>query len=324
MHEMRVMSAHREPDVVADYARNAQMRGLKRHHRGRRPLGCTARRGRRAHRAAGHRRPAHQLALGGGRPRRPAVGRPDAPGRAGRLREPRRRAQRRGAGGAHPRDRVIARYTRPEMGALWTDEARMETWRQVEVAAAEEAEGPTAEDLDAIRAATFTVEAVSEREKVTDHDVAAFVDVLAESAGPAGRWIHFGLTSSDVLDTALALQLRGAGEILLTGAQRAGRGAGGRGAQAPRPRVRRAHPRRPRRADDLRDQARGLRVGGPPQRRAPARRRSPRRRSARSRARSAPTPRRAPTTSCACSGASGSRPSPPPPRSCRATATPRC
>jgi adenylosuccinate lyase len=82
---------------------------------------------------------------------------------------------------------VIARYTRPELGRVWTDEARMEAWRRVEVAAAEELEGPTAEDLEAIRAATFTVEAVAERERVTDHDVAAFVDVLAGSAGPAGR-----------------------------------------------------------------------------------------------------------------------------------------
>jgi adenylosuccinate lyase len=114
---------------------------------------------------------------------------------------------------------MIARYTRPAMGALWTDEARMETWRRVEVAACEEMEGPTEEDLDAIRAATFTVEAVVERERVTDHDIAAFVDVLNESAGPAGRWIHFGLTSSDVLDTALALQLRAAGEIIVDGAQ---------------------------------------------------------------------------------------------------------
>ena len=84
----------------------------------------------------------------------------------------------------------------------------MTAWRDVEVAAAEALDGPTDEDLEAIRAATFTVEAVKEREKVTDHDVAAFVDVLAASAGPAGRWIHFGLTSSDVLDTALALQLQ--------------------------------------------------------------------------------------------------------------------
>jgi adenylosuccinate lyase len=115
---------------------------------------------------------------------------------------------------------VIERYTRPEMGAIWTDEAKMETWRRVEVAAAEELEdGPTPEDLEAIRAATFTVQAVQERERITDHDVAAFVDVLAASAGPAGRWIHFGLTSSDVLDTALALQLKAAGERLVAGAR---------------------------------------------------------------------------------------------------------
>src|SRR5215216_7593705 len=95
----------------------------------------------------------------------------------------------------------------------------MDAWRDVEVAAAEALEGPTGADLEAIRGATFTVEAVQEREKVTDHDVAAFVDVLAASAGPAGRWIHFGLTSSDVLDTALALQLKRAGEPILAGAR---------------------------------------------------------------------------------------------------------
>ena len=114
---------------------------------------------------------------------------------------------------------MIARYTRPEIGAIWTDEARMEAWRRVEVAACEEMDGPTGADLDAIRAATFTVEAVNERERVTDHDVAAFVDVLQRGAGLAGRWIHFGLTSSDVLDTALALQLQRAGEIVLSGAR---------------------------------------------------------------------------------------------------------
>ena len=134
---------------------------------------------------------------------------------------------------------MIPRYTPPELGALWTDEARMETWRRVEVGACEELpellsrsgarqseggsaagqEGPSAADLDAIRAATFTVEAVDERERTTDHDVAAFVDVLSASAGEAGRWIHFGLTSSDVLDTALALQLKAAGEVIVPGAQ---------------------------------------------------------------------------------------------------------
>jgi adenylosuccinate lyase len=114
---------------------------------------------------------------------------------------------------------VISRYTRPELGAIWTDEARMTAWRDVEVAAAEALDGPTEEDLGAIRAATFTVAAVKEREKVTDHDVAAFVDVLAASAGPAGRWIHFGLTSSDVLDTALALQLQRAGAVIVPAAR---------------------------------------------------------------------------------------------------------
>jgi adenylosuccinate lyase len=114
---------------------------------------------------------------------------------------------------------VIARYTRPELGAIWTDAARMETWRRVEVAACEEMEGPSASDLSAIRGATFTVEAVQERERVTDHDVAAFVDILQQGAGLAGRWIHFGLTSSDVLDTALALQLQAAGQIVVGGAR---------------------------------------------------------------------------------------------------------
>jgi adenylosuccinate lyase len=114
---------------------------------------------------------------------------------------------------------VIARYTRPQIGAVWTDAARMECWRAVEVAACEEMDGPTAAELEAIRGATFTVEAVEERERITDHDTAAFVDVLSASAGPGGRWIHYGLTSSDVVDTALALQLRSAGEIVLAGAR---------------------------------------------------------------------------------------------------------
>ena len=122
---------------------------------------------------------------------------------------------------------MIRRYTREQLGRIWTDEARMERWREVEVAAAEElpgllgeARGPSEAELEAIRGATFSVEAVQERERVTEHDVAAFVDVLAESAGEAGRWIHYGLTSSDVLDTALALQLRAAGEVIVEGACR--------------------------------------------------------------------------------------------------------
>jgi adenylosuccinate lyase len=118
---------------------------------------------------------------------------------------------------------MIPRYTRPEMGEVWTQQRKMECWLEVELAAteawAEEGTVPR-EAAEAARAgAAFTVEAVEERERVTDHDVAAFVDVVAASVGEQGRWIHYGLTSSDVLDTALALQLRQAGEILVTGAR---------------------------------------------------------------------------------------------------------
>jgi adenylosuccinate lyase len=114
---------------------------------------------------------------------------------------------------------VIARYTRPEMAEIWSDHAHFEAMREVEVAACEEMDGPSEEELEQIRAATFTVDAIAEREKVTDHDTAAFVDVLAASAGPAGRWVHYGLTSSDVLDTGLALQLRSVAQIVLPDAR---------------------------------------------------------------------------------------------------------
>jgi adenylosuccinate lyase len=118
---------------------------------------------------------------------------------------------------------VIERYTRPEMGTVWSEQRKLETWLRVELAAVKalERQGvvPLA-DAEAIRdRASFTVEAVAERERVTEHDVAAFVDVLAGSVGEAGRWIHHGLTSSDVLDTALALQLGQAGLIVVGGAR---------------------------------------------------------------------------------------------------------
>jgi adenylosuccinate lyase len=108
------------------------------------------------------------------------------------------------------------------MGAVWTDERRMAAWLEVELAATDAwaAEGVVPAEAASVcrERASFTVEAVAERERTTGHDVAAFVDVVAASIGPEGRWIHYGLTSSDVLDTALALQLREAGEILLAGA----------------------------------------------------------------------------------------------------------
>jgi adenylosuccinate lyase len=117
---------------------------------------------------------------------------------------------------------VIERYTRPEMGAVWSERRKLETWLQVELAVVDvlAAQGVVPdEDAAEIRdKASFTVEAVKEREQVTDHDVAAFVDVVAGSVGDAGRWVHHGLTSSDVLDTALGLQLSQAGMILVGGA----------------------------------------------------------------------------------------------------------
>jgi adenylosuccinate lyase len=117
---------------------------------------------------------------------------------------------------------VIARYTREQMGSVWTQQRRMEAWLTVELAAtvawAEEGIVPREAAEACSSRASFTVEAVQEREKVTGHDVAAFVDVVAESVGEEGRWIHYGLTSSDVLDTALGLQVSEAGLILLQGA----------------------------------------------------------------------------------------------------------
>ncbi len=115
---------------------------------------------------------------------------------------------------------MIARYTRPELALIWSDQARFDAMREVEVAACEEMDGPTPAELEAIRTATFTVAEIDEREKLTDHDTAAFVDVLSASAGPAGRWIHYGLTSSDVLDTGLALQIKRVGELVLPDSRR--------------------------------------------------------------------------------------------------------
>jgi adenylosuccinate lyase len=118
---------------------------------------------------------------------------------------------------------VIERYTRPEIGAVWTAERRMQRWLEVELAATEAwaAEGVIPEEAarECRERASFTVEAVNERERTTGHDVAAFVDVVSASIGESGRWIHYGLTSSDVLDTALALQLRDAEEIVVGGAR---------------------------------------------------------------------------------------------------------
>jgi adenylosuccinate lyase len=114
---------------------------------------------------------------------------------------------------------MIRRYTLPEMGALWTDQARFEQMLRVElaVARAQSARGQVPPDALAVLEAKAIVdpERIAEIEKTTDHDVIAFVSQVAESVGPEGRYLHLGLTSSDVVDTGLALQLRAAGELLL-------------------------------------------------------------------------------------------------------------
>jgi adenylosuccinate lyase len=118
---------------------------------------------------------------------------------------------------------MIERYTRDEIGSVWTPQAKMDAWLKVELAATDAwaAEGVVPADAAAAcrERAAFTVEAVNERERVTNHDVAAFIDEVASSVGEEGRWIHYGLTSSDVLDTALATQITDAGKILVEGAK---------------------------------------------------------------------------------------------------------
>jgi adenylosuccinate lyase len=121
---------------------------------------------------------------------------------------------------------VIARYSRPAMRRIWSDEERLARWLEVELAALEgwAATGSVPEAAAAeirARALPPTPERVAELEERTQHDVAAFVDAVAEDVGDAGRWFHYGLTSSDVLDTALALQVREAGTLLLEGVDRA-------------------------------------------------------------------------------------------------------
>jgi adenylosuccinate lyase len=121
---------------------------------------------------------------------------------------------------------VIERYSRPAMQRIWSDEARLARWLEVELAALEGwAEvGPVPrEAAEEIRAKALppSPARVAEIEERTQHDVAAFVDAIAEGLGPEGRWLHYGLTSSDVLDTALALQVGEAGALLLEGVDRA-------------------------------------------------------------------------------------------------------
>jgi adenylosuccinate lyase len=119
---------------------------------------------------------------------------------------------------------MIPRYTLPEMVAVWSDEARLGHWLEIEILAVEAwarlGRVPAEDALSVRERASFTVERVLELEAVTRHDIAAFVQCVGESIGPAGRWVHFGMTSSDVLDTGFALQLREAADLLLARLER--------------------------------------------------------------------------------------------------------
>jgi adenylosuccinate lyase len=114
---------------------------------------------------------------------------------------------------------VISRYTHPEMGRLWSDERRYQTWLLVETAAAEAMADAGLIPRDAARdireRGAFDIARIEDIEQTTQHDVIAFTTAVAEKVGPSGRWLHFGMTSSDVIDTAQAIQMREACDVIL-------------------------------------------------------------------------------------------------------------
>src|SRR2546430_5237320 len=114
---------------------------------------------------------------------------------------------------------MIARYTHPEMGRIWSDQRRYETWLLVEIAAADAmaAAGivPPEAARDIRERGAFDIARIDEIEQTTQHDVIAFTTAVAEKVGPSARWLHFGMTSSDVIDTAQALQMREACDVIL-------------------------------------------------------------------------------------------------------------
>ena len=114
---------------------------------------------------------------------------------------------------------MIPRYTHPEMGRIWSEQRRYETWLQVELAAshamADAGIVPTEAAKELETKASFDIARIEEIEKTTQHDVIAFTTAVAERVGPAARWLHFGLTSSDVVDTAQAIQMREACDVIL-------------------------------------------------------------------------------------------------------------
>ncbi len=119
---------------------------------------------------------------------------------------------------------MIARYTRPEMGAIWSDENKFRQWLAVEIAAtetlAEAGVVPRSAARVIRRKGDFKVARIHQIEAEVKHDVIAFTTAVAEKVGPESRWLHYGLTSNDVVDTAQALQLKGASSLILAGIER--------------------------------------------------------------------------------------------------------
>src|SRR5262245_44615927 len=119
---------------------------------------------------------------------------------------------------------MIPRYTRPQMGKIWQDQNKYQRWLDVELAVtetlAEQGVIPKQDAAEIKERASFSVERINEIEAEVKHDVIAFTTSVAEYVGPASRFFHFGLTSSDVLDTALALQVRDASDLILHDLQR--------------------------------------------------------------------------------------------------------
>jgi adenylosuccinate lyase len=119
---------------------------------------------------------------------------------------------------------MIPRYTRPEMARIWTEQRKFETWLQIELVVcevlAEQGEIPREAVQEIKKKASFQVDRINELEKVTKHDVIAFLTNVGESIGPLSRYLHYGLTSSDILDTSLALLLREASDLILKDIER--------------------------------------------------------------------------------------------------------
>src|ERR1041385_1867573 len=118
---------------------------------------------------------------------------------------------------------VIDRYSRPQMSQIWSDERKYQIWLEIEVLACEAmaqlGQIPKEDAAEIRKKARFSIPEILQIEKRTNHDVIAFLENVAASVGPAARWIHQGLTSSDILDTTLAVQMRDSARILIKDVQ---------------------------------------------------------------------------------------------------------